>query len=289
MTTGRLIAVDIGNSMTKVGCFDLSKKAAVGAPWTKEVKWSQAVKSIAQKWLGTSNKAAVGALPRPSATSKFKTGEQPTNEFSQTLPAETCEWQICSVHREGLQILRDWIATNRPSDAVRVLAQPDLPIEIRVEFPDRVGLDRLAAAVAANVIRDANHPAIVIGAGSAITVNLVGVDGAFEGGVILAGFRMSAEALYGADLLPLAILAPNEQPPPLVGKNTEDAIRSGLFWGAVGAVREVVTRMSESLEKEPDVFVTGGDLRQFTQYLGDEATFVPDMVLSGIAVAVARG
>jgi type III pantothenate kinase len=139
------------------------------------------------------------------------------------------------------------------------------------------------------VIRATDQPAIVIGAGSAITVNLIAANGAFEGGAILPGFRMSAEALYGADLLPLAILAPNDQPPPLLGKNTEDAIRSGLFWGAVGAVREVVTRMSEPLENEPDIFVTGGDLRQFTQYLGDEATFVPDMVLSGIALAAARG
>jgi type III pantothenate kinase len=100
---------------------------------------------------------------------------------------------------------------------------------------------------------------------------------------------MSAEALYGADLLPLAILEPNDEPPSLIGKNPEDAIRSGLFWGAVGAVREVVTRMSQPLLKQPDVFVTGGDLRQFTQYLGHEATFVPDMVLSGIAVSAARG
>jgi hypothetical protein len=47
--------------------------------------------------------------------------------------------------------------------------------------------------------------------------------------------------------------------------------------------------MSEPLAQQPNIFVTGGDLRQFTQYLGDEATFVPDMVLSGIAVAAARG
>ena len=259
MTNLRVIAADIGNSATKVGWFDAFPKPSANS------------------------------LPRPLATIKFKTGESPTDELAKSLPVGSREWHIVSVHREGTRILTKWIEANRPTDVIHLLTWQDLPIEVHVDFPDRVGLDRLAAAVAANVIRLAERPAIVIGAGSAITVNLIAADGAFEGGVILPGFRMSAEALYGADLLPLAVLEPNLEPPPLVGKNTEHAIRSGLFWGAVGAVREVVARMSESFPHAPDIFVTGGDLRQFTQYLGDEATFVPDMVLSGIAVAAMRG
>jgi type III pantothenate kinase len=258
MNKRRLLAVDIGNSATKVGWFD------------------------------SSSERQTAKLPQPVATKKFKTTEVPNEEFARSLPGDPCEWQIVSVHREGTRILTNWMAANRPQDACCVLGHQNLPIETRVDHPDRVGLDRLAAAVAANLIRDAGRPAIVVGAGSAITVNLVASDGAFEGGVILPGFRMSAEALYGADLLPLALLEPNNEPPPLVGKNTEDAIRSGLFWGAVGAVREVVTRMSQSLSIEPNIFVTGGDLRQFTQYLGYQATFVADMVLSGIAVAATR-
>src|SRR3954471_9674924 len=189
MNKRRLIAVDIGNSATKVGWFDL--------PLAKQTD----------------------KLPQPDATTKFKTTEAPGDEFARSLPGDPCEWQIVSVHREGTRILTNWLETNRPHDACRLLGYQDLPIEIHVDHPDRVGLDRLAAAVAANVIRSAGRPAIVVGAGSAITVNLVGIDGAFEGGVILPGFRMSAEALYGADLLPLTILAPNDQPPSLVGKN----------------------------------------------------------------------
>ncbi len=255
MSDAPLIAVDIGNSSTKIGWFDLS-----GNPSAKK-------------------------LPRPLATSKFPTGKLPPDGFVNSLPAESSQWRIVSVHREGTRILSNWIEVNRGQDAVHVIDRQDLPVVVRVDFPERVSLDRLAAAVAANVLRATNSTAIVIGAGSAITVNLIAQDGAFEGGVILPGFRMSAEALYGADLLPLAVFAPNDAPPAVVGKNTEDAIRSGLFWGAVGAVREVVARISESCAKPPDIFVTGGDLRQFTQHLGDQATFVPDMVLSGIAVA----
>src|SRR5207244_10337666 len=134
------------------------------------------------------------------------------------------------------RILQAWLASHRPRDEVHVLSHRDLPIAVHLEFPERVGLDRLAAAVSANVLRRSGAPAIVVDAGSAITVDLVTSDGAFEGGVILPGFRMSAEALYGAELLPLAVLSPNDAPPPGVGQDTEGAIGIGLFGGAGGAV-----------------------------------------------------
>src|SRR5205814_3927690 len=153
---------------------------------------------------------------------------------------------------EGQRQLSEWALLNRPRDDFKILTYRDLPLEVRVEFPDRVGLDRLAAAVAARFLAsegrqppDTIRPAIVIDAGTAITVDLVSADGAFEGGVILPGFRLTAEALAaGTNQLPLATFTGQDQPPPVVGKHTEGAIRSGLFWGAVGAVREVIERMS---------------------------------------------
>jgi type III pantothenate kinase len=256
MTDSPLIAVDIGNSSTKIG-------------WAFE-------------------SAARGGLPAPKETRSFITGQSPPEGLLSGLPREQYRWHIASVHREGTRLLTEWLKQRRGDDEVRLLTHRDLPIELRVEYPERVGLDRLAAAVAANILRRPDRAAIVVGAGSAITVNVVSADGAFEGGVILPGFRMSAEALYGADLLPLAVLSPNEAPPPVVGKNTEEAIRSGLFWGAVGAVREMIERISGPLAQPPEVYVTGGDLRQFAEYLGDEASYVPSMVLSGIAAAAAR-
>jgi len=256
-----LIAVDIGNSATKLGRF-----AGDGA----------------------ANALAPPALPAPADTFRFVTGQSPPSELIAWLPEERCQWAVSSVHREGTRLLQAWLAEQRPDDCVKLLTRHDLPIQVRVAAPDRVGHDRLAAAVGANILRPEDRPAIVVGAGSAITVNLIAADGLFEGGAILPGFRMSAEALYGADLLPLTILAPNDDLPPPVGKDTEDAIRSGLFWGAVGAVRELVTRISATLDQPPSIFVTGGDLRQFAQHLGHGARYVPNLVLSGIAVACGR-
>ena len=69
------------------------------------------------------------------------------------------------------------------------------------------------------------------------------------------------------------------------GDGVYGAIRSGLFWGAVGAVREVIERMSADLPQQPHVFVTGGDLRHLAPLVSPHSQFVPNMVLSGIAIA----
>jgi type III pantothenate kinase len=266
MTQPRLIAVDIGNSATKIGWFDDAAGAVRIAPDTR--------------------------LPVIADTRSFVTGQTPPAELLAALPAQRCRWCISSVHGEGARLLTEWVRIHRPADDVRLLSFRDLPIAIRVEFPDRVGLDRLAAAVAANLVRQRHRPAIVIGAGSAITVNLVTAEGIFAGGAILPGFRLAAEALFGGtERLPLATLAPGEEPPSVVGTHTEAAIRSGLFWGSVGAVREIVSRMSSQLAvasgagQGPEIFVTGGDLRQFATYLGGDARFVPNLVLCGVAVS----
>jgi len=254
MSVGKLIAVDIGNSLTKAGWFDET--------------------------------VAATPLPEPTLVRDFPTGQPPPDTWWNDLPVEAVRWHVSSVNRDGQRILAEAIRKRRPQDDLHVLAARDLPIEVRVDRPERVGLDRLAAAVAANALREPDRAAIVIGAGTALTVNLVSRDGAFEGGVILAGFRMQANALFEtADLLPLAEWKPGDDPPPIVGKNTEAAIQSGLFWGAVGAVRELTTRITAELGHRPHLFVTGGDLARLAPLVGDQAQFVPHMVLAGIAIA----
>ena len=249
-----LIAVDIGNSSTKLGWFH---------DWPK----------------------GDGALPAPKQVWDCATAQPLAQAIADQLPAGPVHWRVASVHREGQRQLSEWALLNRPRDDFKILTHHDLPLKVRVEFPDRVGLDRLAVALAASAIRG-GRPAIVVDAGTAITVDLVSADGAFEGGVILPGFRLTAQALAaGTNQLPLASFTGDDQPPPVLGKNTEGAIKSGLFWGAVGAVREVIERMSAGLSEPPHVFVTGGDLRHLAPLVSPHSQFVPNMVLSGIAIA----
>jgi type III pantothenate kinase len=269
----RFVAVDIGNSSTKLGWFDLPARQAGSV--------SRLFSSNPLLPLHPSE-----ALPAPLDLADFPTATEPSDDLAARLAPGRLVWRVASVHREGQRTLENWLKTHRAGDDVRILRAQDLPLEVQVDYPERVGLDRLAAAVAANAIRSAERPAIVVDAGSAVTVDLVDRGGAFQGGVILPGFRLQAQSLFGgADLLPLALLQPTDEPPPVVGKNTEAAIRSGLFWGAVGAVREVIQRVTAQLGQEPQVFVTGGDLARLTPLVSQHAEFVPHMVLAGIRLA----
>jgi type III pantothenate kinase len=244
-----LLAVDIGNHQIKLGLF-----------------------------LGGDG----DGLPQPAQIWRIPTGEAPFEPLSAVLPPVPLVWCAASVHRQVERRLAAWVQRCRPHDCYRLLQHENLPLTIHVEQPHRVGSDRLLAAVAVNRLRVSSRPAIVVDAGTAITVDLVSAGGAFEGGVILPGFRLTAKALAeGTDLLPEVEYDPTAEPPPVVGKSTAAAIRSGLFWGQVGAVRELVQRMSDQLEAAPQIFVAGGDAERLAAFLPD-AQVVPELVLAGI-------
>ena len=246
----RLLAVDIGNYQIKLGLF-----ASVS-----------------------------GALPQPAQIWKVPTGASSFEQLTSLLPPESLAWHVATVHRQAERQLAAWVQLRRPDDPYRLLKNDDLPLAIHVEQPQRVGTDRLLAAVAVNRLRASNRPAVVVDAGTAITVDVVSADGAFEGGVILPGFRLAARALSeGTDLLPEVDDDPASGPPPVVGKSTIAAIRSGLFWGQVGAVCELVRRMSDQLGAVPQVFVAGGDAERLAAFL-PQTQVVPELVLAGIAL-----
>ncbi len=149
-----------------------------------------------------------------------------------------------------------------------------------------VGVDRLLDAVAANRLRQPHRPAVVIDVGTAITVDLVAADGAFCGGAILPGIGISARALHTfTDLLPLVEMPELSVPPPALGTATMPAIRSGLFWGALGAIRELVAQLTRGLGGDPQIFLTGGGSAAVAQLLGDAAQYIPHLTLAGIAIS----
>jgi type III pantothenate kinase len=246
-----LIAVGIGNTSVKIGC---TRRATSEAP------------------------------PDWTCRHELTTADFHSDLLPSMLPVGTSRWLVASVQRTIEQQLSQWVRATRPADTYHQLTYRDLPISIDVQQPERVGMDRLAAAVAANRLRLPNQAAVVVDAGTALTVNFITADGTFRGGVILPGFKLTAKALAeGTDLLPLITADLNADPPAVVGKTTESAIRSGLFWGSVGAVRELVDRMSQEAASPVQVFVTGGDAQRLAEYMSPNARFVPDLVLIGIA------
>lgn len=195
-------------------------------------------------------------------------------------------WWIGSVNRPATTRLLDWLRQHRPADAITLLAAGDLPLAVSLPRPDMVGIDRLLDAAAANHLRRPGCPAVVVDLGSAITVDLVSEEGAFLGGSILPGMAMSARALHEfTDLLPLVDLAELSEPPPALGDATVPALQSGLFYGAVGGIRQLIELFAKQLQAEPQVFLTGGAGPAVAAALGAGSRHVPHLTLAGIALA----
>ncbi len=177
---------------------------------------------------------------------------------------------------------------SRRWDRLQTLAAADLPLEIRTTEPGRVGIDRILDAVAVNRVRRPGTPAIIVDMGTAITVDLVGADGAFEGGAIFAGPVLGLSALHtGTASLPPLGLDGTRPPPSSLGKSTEDALAAGAFWGAAGAVRELVRRTAELVGGAAEFYLTGGGAAGYAGVLdvnGRSPRYVPYLVLSGIRV-----
>jgi type III pantothenate kinase len=136
-------------------------------------------------------------------------------------------------------------------------------------------------------LRTEGRAAIVVDLGSAITVDLLSPEGEFLGGAIMPGIGTAARALYErTDLLPLSPLVELEQPPAPLGRSTDEALRSGLYWGAVGGIRELIERLSQA-QGPVEVFLTGGAAPAVAELLaseGRQVRFVPHLTLAGIAL-----
>lgn len=153
-----------------------------------------------------------------------------------------------------------------------------MPIEIAVRRPARVGTDRLCAACGALGAR--GRDAIVIDAGSAITVNLVR-DRVFLGGVIMPGPATSLSAMheFTAQLPRLDI----EAPAPARIDDTESAMRWGVLLAAAGGVRLAVAMLDERSGRRPKRVLTGGHAGRIGRWLPSTWERVPDLTLLGLA------
>ncbi|SIS62056.1 type III pantothenate kinase [Salimicrobium flavidum] len=128
-------------------------------------------------------------------------------------------------------------------------------LEMAYPNPSEIGADRIVNAV--GVIEDYSTPAVIIDFGTATTYCYVDSENRYVGGAIAPGINISMEALYAkAAKLPKIEI---KQPEDVVGQSTVEAMQSGVFYGYVGQVDELVRRMKEKAEgEEPVVIATGG-------------------------------
>ncbi len=187
------------------------------------------------------------------------------------------------------KLLENWPLRHCTPRLVHQFTQ--LPVGVDVEFPERVGIDRLLNTFAAWKMAGVRSPVIAVDSGTATTVDLMTADGIFRGGSILPGLRLSAIALhdYTARLPLLNTDEERSDLPRLPGRNTLDAMRAGLFVGQLGAVRELCAGLIESSWSEyrqamaPMLYITGGGGRQLAGHLPD-ACYVDSLALNGLAM-----
>lgn len=182
--------------------------------------------------------------------------------------------------------------------AAPVVAGVDFPIPMRLDVkePDRVGVDRLLGALAA--WRKARGACLTIDCGTACTINAVSEAGVFLGGAIFPGPDMMAQSLAdGTAQLPRVGLRMFEK---AIGRNTEEAILSGVGKAWVGAVLNICAAMLSEVDEQSQIFMTGGryewlrpEVEPFLQETGgpdsqaggSRIVVAPNLVLEGLVIA----
>jgi type III pantothenate kinase len=251
------IVVDVGNSRIKWGrCRDDRVVEAISLPPDDPAAWQQRV----EQWSG----------------------------------GEPLVWAVSGVHPQRRDRLVDWLL--RRGDTVLVVdSWRQLPLQVYLAQPERVGIDRLLNAVAARTRVQRRVPVVIVDAGSAVTVDLLDETGTFRGGAVFPGLRLMAEALHEHTAL-LPLMAVKETNPPLPGTSTEDAIAAGIFWAVVGGIKALVRQLAARARELADpqtgppshpvvVFLTGGDAHLLGPVMDADVEVWPAMTLEGIRLS----
>lgn len=260
-SSSAILAIDIGNSRIKFGVFPDALDTPAGVlPTCREV---------------VAVSADLSSIPWEKLPSEF------VKQHPQCI--------VASVNPPATErLLQEWPGLGW-AEPIVIRDYHQLPILNQTSPPEQTGIDRLLKGVAGNVLRPAGRPLILVDSGTATTVDWITEAGAFAGGAILPGLSLTSHALHdytaGLPLVPSETFE-REVPEPL-GKNTQEALRSGLYWGYVGAVRELIVRLSaNSPGVEPTVLFTGGAGQLLAREMSLPANYHRDLTLQGLVLTV---
>jgi len=164
-------------------------------------------------------------------------------------------------------------------------ARSPLPITLDVDEPFTVGADRIVNTLAASQLF--HRDTIVVDFGTATTFDCITADGRFIGGVIMPGVRTGADDLVRktAKLPATELVVPDH----VIGRRTEDCIRSGVLWGAADAVDGLVRRIRAEwpTTQRPHAIATGGLASLIVPLAREIESVHPDLTLTGLRLAAA--
>lgn len=222
-----LLAIDVGNTETDIGVFQGPRLA-----------WS---------WrMGT------GRRRTPDELALLFGGflAQQGLSFTQQITGVA----IASVVPDQTQALRDMVREYFHFPAVVVEPGVKTGIPVLIDNPKEVGADRIVNALAA--FDKYGGPCVVVDVGTATTYDAVTEKGEFVGGAIAPGLQVAAEGLFAATarFTRVEIVAPRS----VIGKNTAEALQSGLLYGTAAEIDGMVERIQKELGGDAVVVATGG-------------------------------
>ncbi len=199
-------------------------------------------------------------------------------------PAQVKQIVLCSVVPEVIYSLKG--ACQKYFNITPFILQAGVKTGLRIRYrnPLEVGADRIANSIAASQLYP-NKNLILVDLGTATTFCAVNKERDYLGGSIIAGLKLNMESLEAktAKLPSVEIVSKNE----VLGLSTVESLQSGLYYGHLGAMREIITRINDESFKGEKAFVigTGG----FSTLFEKEKIFdviIADLVLKGNLIAL---
>jgi type III pantothenate kinase len=227
------------------------------------------------------------------ATDPRRTGDEYAVWLSQLLALEGTERSVVKAMivssvvpraRHNLEVLGEKYFGVTPLFAGEGAAQ--WGIEIDVEEPGSLGADRAVNAIAAHAKHGGDL--IVVDFGTATTFDAVDFHGAYKGGIIAPGINLSLDALVSntAKLPRIAIESPHSDS--VIGRNTEEQMLIGVFWGYVAMMEGLIARMRAEIGRPVKVVATGGLAVLFDKHTQIFDHVDPDLTLEGLAILAER-
>ena len=247
-----ILAIDVGNTNTVIGCVDDGKISHVFRVSTNLSKTSDEYASDIKNLLDfrmVGRESINGAI------------------ISCVVPPLT-------------RVLRNAVKQLIGVDAIVVGAGVKTGLNILIDDPGQLGGDMVASAVGALALY--SSPMIIVDMGTATKMIAINKDGSFIGGAILPGVALSMNAL-AADTSQLPRV-PIEAPSKCISANTIDCMKSGAVFGAASMIDGMAARFEDELGAQAQIIITGGMADTIYRHCKRDVKFNPHLILCGLEV-----
>jgi type III pantothenate kinase len=257
-----LLVLDVGNTNTVLGVFELNGDGHYGdlrAHWRVSTNKTQTVDEYGVLFR---NLFAMGGIDLGPLSGIVVSSVVP--------PLDSTLREVCEKYFNAKALfIEPGVKTGMP---------------VHYDNPSEVGADRIVNGVAA--FEKYGGPCIVVDFGTATTFDCVSAKGEYLGGVISPGIGISAEALFERTArLPRVDI---RKPARVVGTNTVASMQSGLFYGYLGLVDGILSRLLGEMGKNTKVIATGG----LAPLIGDNSEYVKHvddlLTLDGLRIIYER-